>query len=576
VSTPWTYDTAGKLAAISGLITATSYNAAGQVTAIAYDNGVETTNTYNDARGWLMEVETERLGTTLQSATYTRDDAGRIATMVVGPSAAESWTYGYDGIDRLLSAANSSDTSSSRTFTYDDAGNMASNSGLGSYTYPTQGPSAVRPHAATAAGSNSYTYDANGNMISGAGRTLAYDGENRLVEVTTATATTEYGYGPDGDRVKTTVTPVSGPVETSFILGTTEIDDAGTYTKIPHSDIRIVGSATCFVHRDHLATVRLETDSSGAVALKQRFQPYGEKVPLASGACAGETRGFIGERHDDGTGLIDLNARWYDPVLARFVTPDDWDPVDAEAAAKGEAAGILASAVGTNRYAYSANDPINKADPNGHAIERPVSGMTGRERFLSIGSRNSDGNGSMGLKIAVSSLGFSIADAKSPIKGLGDDDIWSRGKRMQVAFAPAIAVGVCVSGGCQAAAAAGAAIFGAIIGQKAIDAWRGSQSDALLNEKNGDPPTTPPSRRPNAETKKQADEAATDEDGTLRCQYCGQPLTDKAGSPNSKEYDHVDPYSRGGNSDIGNIKDTCRTCNRQKGARTLEEWGGLR
>jgi hypothetical protein len=59
--------------------------------------------------------------------------------------------------------------------------------------------------------------------------------------------------------VKTTVTPVSGPVETSFILGSTEIDDAGAYTNIPHADIRIVGSAACFAHRDHLATVRLET-----------------------------------------------------------------------------------------------------------------------------------------------------------------------------------------------------------------------------------------------------------------------------------------------------------------------------
>ena len=206
-------------------------------------------------------------------------------------------------------------------------------------------------------------------MTSGAGRTLSYDGENRLTSVVNATATTAYGYGPDADRIKTTVTPVSGPVETSFILGSTEIDDAGVYTKIPHDDVRIIGSDECYVHRDHLKTVRLETDDSGAVALRQRFQPYGDKVPQTSGSCSPESRGFIGERHDDGTGLIDLNARWYDPVLARFVTPDDWDPIDIKAAAKGAPAGVLASPVGTNRYAYSANDPINKSDPNGHIIE---------------------------------------------------------------------------------------------------------------------------------------------------------------------------------------------------------------
>jgi uncharacterized protein RhaS with RHS repeats len=37
---------------------------------------------------------------------------------------------------------------------------------------------------------------------------------------------------------------------------------------------------------------------------------------------------------------------------ARFISPDDMDPT--------------LPGVGTNRYAYSSNDPINKSDPNGH------------------------------------------------------------------------------------------------------------------------------------------------------------------------------------------------------------------
>src|SRR5690606_20617783 len=115
--------------------------------------------------------------------------------------------------------------------THDDAGNMLTNSGVGAYTYPAAGQ--PRPHAVLTAGSDTYTYDAVGNMLSGAGPTLTYDGDNRLVEVATATATTAYAYGPDGSRTRTVVTPVSGPVETSFLLGTTEISPAGTYTKIP-------------------------------------------------------------------------------------------------------------------------------------------------------------------------------------------------------------------------------------------------------------------------------------------------------------------------------------------------------
>ncbi|MER8887687.1 RHS repeat-associated core domain-containing protein [Mesorhizobium sp. M0816] len=38
--------------------------------------------------------------------------------------------------------------------------------------------------------------------------------------------------------------------------------------------------------------------------------------------------------------------------LVRFISPDDWDPTKL--------------GVGTNRYAYAQNDPVNKSDPNGH------------------------------------------------------------------------------------------------------------------------------------------------------------------------------------------------------------------
>ncbi|MGV8840432.1 MAG: hypothetical protein ACWA6X_09030 [Bauldia sp.] len=119
--TPWTYDNAGLLYGIPSLITSTTYNAVGQVTHIAYANSVETQNTYDAVRSWLMVVNTSRLGTTLQSVTYTRDAAGRALTRVVSPNT-ESWTYTYDGIDRLLSAANATTPANSRTFTYDAAG----------------------------------------------------------------------------------------------------------------------------------------------------------------------------------------------------------------------------------------------------------------------------------------------------------------------------------------------------------------------------------------------------------------------------------------------------------------------
>ena len=42
------------------------------------------------------------------------------------------------------------------------------------------------------------------------------------------------------------------------------------------------------------------------------------------------------------------------PQPIRFVSPDSWDPT--------------LPGVGTNRYAYAGNDPINNSDPNGHML----------------------------------------------------------------------------------------------------------------------------------------------------------------------------------------------------------------
>jgi RHS repeat-associated protein len=66
-------------------------------------------------------------------------------------------------------------------------------------------------------------------------------------------------------------------------------------------------------------------------------------------------KGYINERFDPETGLQYLHARYYDPLLGRFLSPDTWNPT--------------LPGVDINRYAYSLNDPINLSDPLGHEAE---------------------------------------------------------------------------------------------------------------------------------------------------------------------------------------------------------------
>lgn len=48
--------------------------------------------------------------------------------------------------------------------------------------------------------------------------------------------------------------------------------------------------------------------------------------------------------------------------LVRFISPDPWDPI--------------IPGVGTNRYAYAHNDPINKSDPSGHEVTDYIIGFS--------------------------------------------------------------------------------------------------------------------------------------------------------------------------------------------------------
>tara|TARA_Y100000815_G_scaffold150594_2_gene136541 strand:- start:32917 stop:34056 length:1140 start_codon:yes stop_codon:yes gene_type:complete len=129
----------------------------------------------------------------------------------------------------------------------------------------------------------------------------------------------------------------------------TDVYAASAYTRYPWMDIKIVGSSPQVLHRDHLASVRMVTDASGNIVDATGYAPFGEPTNQAMTT----QKSYIGERHDAETGLLYLNARYMDPVLGRFISPDDWDPTQA--------------GVGTNRYSYAMNDPANKSDPNGHA-----------------------------------------------------------------------------------------------------------------------------------------------------------------------------------------------------------------
>ncbi|MEW6620624.1 MAG: RHS repeat-associated core domain-containing protein, partial [bacterium] len=94
-----------------------------------------------------------------------------------------------------------------------------------------------------------------------------------------------------------------------------------------------------YYHNDHLGSSRVISDKDGKVVEQYFYYPFG-----GGGPVGGPT--FTGKELDD-SGLFYFGARYYDPALGRFITPD---PVQIPA---------------DNLYVYCANNPLTNIDPNG-------------------------------------------------------------------------------------------------------------------------------------------------------------------------------------------------------------------
>jgi RHS repeat-associated protein len=348
---PLLYDAAGRLKTVPGYLSSVSYNAAGAALVQVNPNDTTTTRSYSPQRGFLTGVQTiSTSGTTIQNLAYGHDWAGRIQS-VTSPFPKESWTYQYDDLYRLTQATNITHGAENQSFVYDSIGRITYNSRVGNYSYPAGGQ--PRPHAPTVAGGSAYTYDGNGNLVTGGGRSLTWNAENRPVSIGTASMV----YDGAGERIKkvvsgsTTLYPMGDDYEVANGVVTKYLRAAGlgVFAK------RVGGADahTYWLHTDHLGSIQAMTDERGLEVLRRAYRPFGEN--LAETGSQPESLGYIGERVDE-SNLSYLHARYYDPALGGFLSPDPSAPT--------------APGVGKNRFLYALGDPINLRDTTG--LEVPV------------------------------------------------------------------------------------------------------------------------------------------------------------------------------------------------------------
>ena len=355
---PYRYDAATRPAGFGAQVTSIGYDAWDNPTRLVFANGVIENRGQDPKRGWLLRVLAQNDGTAILDTKLTRSASGLITKQETLNSFGR-FDYAYDYAGRVLSAKNfGSRPEMDQTFRYNVAGSIRSKTGVGAYAYP--GPTGVHPHAPHKVDGADFAYDANGNMTTGLdGKVMTYDAENRVTSARLGGVTTTYAYGADGTRLKRTVggstTLTIGPIEVRNYLASS----GESILRYPTPWFRQTGGgAVAVFHRDQVDSIQAASNGAGVQAQVTTYQPFGEardatEVPAT--LSPPEDQGYIGERFDARAELQFLNARYYDPKLSLFTSPDWLDPD--------------IPGVGTNRFAYADNSPLNASDPNGQIID---------------------------------------------------------------------------------------------------------------------------------------------------------------------------------------------------------------
>jgi RHS repeat-associated protein len=107
-----------------------------------------------------------------------------------------------------------------------------------------------------------------------------------------------------------------------------------------------------YLHGDHLGSTSLVTKADGTIHSDQGYRAYGRY--RRGGALPTDHR-FTGQKLDP-TGLYYYNARYYDPEIGQFISPDPLVPDPSHLFAY-------------NRYMYVAGNPMRLTDSSGHFWE---------------------------------------------------------------------------------------------------------------------------------------------------------------------------------------------------------------
>jgi len=339
------------------LLSGVTYDPFGPATGWTWGNGTTVTRAFDE------DGNPHQIVTAGVTYGYTVDSASRITGISDSGTSTDSWTYGYDALDRVTAGTSSAKL---RGYTYDANGNRTKETGWTAYT-ATVAPISNQVSSTSGGIVRTYTYDAAGNTTSYTGTTsypaeaFTFNQRGRMSSATSSAGVTNYIYNALGQLIEKSGnggTTILVYDEAGHLLGeyastggmvqeTVWMGDTPVATLRPNDGSLGCASALCifYVHTDHLGTPRKITRPSDNV-LKWSWDPdtFGSVV-----ATSDYNLRFPGQYSLSESGLYYNMARDYDPQTGHYL---ESDPI-----------GLYGGSYST--YSYTNNNPISNSDPSG-------------------------------------------------------------------------------------------------------------------------------------------------------------------------------------------------------------------